>query len=727
MKIAIDLTNFNKEFKGGKEQVICNLITGFISQSPQTELVLFCYEDYENKAKKLAKNATIITFKRWKIKRFIQDMYLRTFIIKQHLDNVDILFFPIYYTGFHKFSIPTIVLPHDIHFKSHPSSFGVLSRIKENILYKIDFSLRDYVMAISDFDYHEMIKYFPAYIEKITKIYNPIVAPKTIRKSKRKHLLAINVGFAHKNIKTLIKAYSLIKDQCQLPLILIGKSYDDVNINEMIKNYGLQDYITYMGYVEDGNLKQLFIDAYAYITPSIYEGFGMTAVEAMLYKVPVISSKQEALVEVTFNKATYYEPYNDAKALAKEILKLIKCYPDEVYLNNLKAQATKIFHFEKIAIEYLKFFKKISQQIIYVDPMSYHNLALYDHSLLSAMSSMDIIYVGNSNYNLSKNHQIKRLYDYSRYSLTIKKVSSYLFSQKKLYKLIKKHHIKVVHLQWSRMAFIDYLFIKYMKRKLHIKFVYTSHDTFSHNFEQSKKKVYLKLMGIADRIIVHTKTSANILAVHGFLKVTVINHGLLDIKNMYPPEPIDYNKEKRIVFSLLGYMEEYKGTDLLVKAWLKSKKLMSNNRIQLVVIGKNKMNYHPVIRANSNIIFKDELLNDYAFTRWMEISDIVVLPYQTISQSGLLLTALSMNKHFVVNDVGEIAIPIKKYQLGWIINEQSVEGLQIQLEKIVLDIEKNGLSTISKETLERINNDYSWKISGEKTMAIYMKLLEKRV
>ncbi len=723
MKIAIDLTSFNKEFRGGKEQVVCNLITGFTSQSPQTELVIFCYEDYEKKAKKLAKKATIISFKRWKIKKLIQDMYLRTFIMKKYLDNVDVLFFPIYYTGFHKFSIPTIVLPHDIHFKSHPSSFDVLTRIKESILYKTDFSLRDHIIAISDFDYKEMIKFYPAYTEKITKIYNPIVAPKTIRQSKRKHLLAINVGFAHKNIKTLIKAYSLIKDTCSLPLILVGKSYDDVNINEMIKKYELQEHITYMGYVDDEQLKQLFIDAYAYITPSIYEGFGMTAVEAMLYKVPVISSKQEALVEVTFNNVAYYEPYNDAKALAKEITKLIRHYPDDIYLATLKEKATKIYHFEKIAIEYLKFFEKISQQIIYVDPMSYHNLALYDHSLLSAMSLMNIIYVGNQNYNLANNHQIKRLYNYSKYSLTIRKVSSYLSSQRKLYKLIKKHHIKVIHLQWSRMAFFDYLFIKLMKRKLHIKFVYTSHDTFSHNFEKSKKKAYLKLMGVANRIIVHTNKSANILETHGYHQVTVINHGLLDIRKMYPPEPIDYNKDNRIVFSLLGYMEEYKGTDLLIKAWMTSKKLMSNKRIQLVVIGRNKMEYQPVISVNSNIIFKDTLLNDYAFTRWMEISDVVVLPYQKISQSGLLLTALSMNKHFIVNDVGEMAIPIKKYQLGWVIKENSVKGLQIQLERIVKDIEKNGLPAISEKTLNKIENDYSWKVSGEKTMEIYRKLL----
>ncbi len=726
MRIAIDLTSFNKEFRGGKEQVICNLITGFTRQSPETELVLFCYENYEEKAKKLSKNSTIITFKRWRMKKFIQDMFIRTFTFKKYLNDIDVLFFPIYYTGFHKFSIPTVVLPHDIHFKSHPSSFDIFTRFKESVLYRCDFLLRDYIMAISDFDYQEMVKFYPSYNKKITKIYNPIVVNDIDIKSKRKHLLAINVGFAHKNIKTLIKAYSLIKEQCSLPLILVGKSYDDVNINEIINKYKLQDYVTYIGYVSDEKLKQLFIDAYAYITPSTYEGFGMTAVEAMLYKVPVISSKQEALVEVTFNKARYYEPYSDASALANEILKLIRNYPEDKYLEKLKIQAAKMFHYEQISLEYLAFFKSISQKVAYVDPMSYHNLALYDHNLLSVMQSMNIVYVGNQNYNLTDDHQINKLYDYSKYKLTIRKVGSYIFSQRKLYKLIKRQHIKVIHLQWSRMAFFDYLLIKRMKQKLHIKFVYTSHDTFSHNFEKSKKIAYLKLMGIADTIIVHTKKSADILKTHKYNQISIINHGLLDIRKMYPPEPIEFNKGEKIIFSLLGYMEEYKGTDLLIKAWLKSEKLMRNEGIELVVIGRNKMDYQPVIPDNSNIIYKDTLLNDYAFTRWLEISDVVVLPYQAISQSGLLLTALSMNKHFIVNDIGEIASPIRKYQLGWIIKEETVKGLQSKLEIIVDDIMINGLKSIDSETLQKISNDYSWEISGQKTMEIYKKLVEEK-
>lgn len=138
MKIAIDLTSFGKDFRGGKEQVVCNLLNGFSGISPETKLLLFCYESFAEKAKRLAPDAELIVYKRKKIKKFIQDMYIRTFLIKKRLKDSDVLFFPIYYTGFAKFFIPTVVLPHDIQFKSCPKHFDILTRLKESILYYWD-------------------------------------------------------------------------------------------------------------------------------------------------------------------------------------------------------------------------------------------------------------------------------------------------------------------------------------------------------------------------------------------------------------------------------------------------------------------------------------------------------------------------------------------------------------------------------------------------------------
>jgi len=366
--------------------------------------------------------------------------------------------------------------------------------------------------------------------------------------------------------------------------------------------------------------------------------------------------------------------------------------------------------------------KKSLTKVFYVDPMSYHNLALYDYNLLSNIDKqIEVSYFGNKQYDLDSIKNIKKIYNYSYYKSNVLKAISYIYSQFKLLGEIKRQKCKVLHLQWSRMPYFDYLFITHLKKKYGVKIVYTSHDTFTHNFEKKKKKKFIKFMKKTDYIIVHTKKSKEILKAHNIYNVVVINHGLLDIRNLYKNELINFNKENKIVFSLLGYMEEYKGTDLLLKAWLGSKKLYSNKDILLLVIGKNKMTYKPIIKPGDNIIYKDELISDSRFANYMKITDVVVLPYQKISQSGLLLTALAMNKVFIVNDVGEIAKPIKKYKIGWIIKENKVEGLKKQLEQIVEEIKENGIKKVSDEIQEKINTDYSWERAGKLTSQLYNK------
>jgi len=721
MKIAIDLTSFNEIFIGGKEQVILNLIEGFYKMGYERDILIFCYEEYVEKSRLLLPKAKFVVFKRNKGRKLIQDIYLRTFKFKKYLKHIDIMFFPIYYIGFAKFKVTTIVIPHDIYFKHDKKAFGLYTKIKDTILYYNDFYRANYIIAISKFDKEELKKYYKKFSKKIKLIENPIKHVPFNKEMAKNNLIAINIGYEHKNIETLIKAYKLIENTISHNLILVGDLYDNKILTELIKQLGLQKRITITGYVSNLKLLELLNSSAIYIIPSKYEGFGMTAVEAMLNNIPVISSTQKALMEVTFNKAYYYSPYNDEKNLAKTILNVLENYPSETYLKELKQLAYNKFNYITIAKRYMAFFNRISTKVFYVDPMSYHNLAVYDDNLLSNINNnIDITFYSNNQFNLQYNKKIKKIYNYSKYNNNLFKMLSYVNSQRRLFNDIKKYKCKVIHMQWSRMPYFDFILIRHIKKKFKIKFIYTSHDTFSHNFEKTKKKYYLKLMKEANEIIVHTAKGKRILKQHGFMSVKVINHGLLDIKKYYPTKNIDSKKKDKIIFSLLGYMDKYKGTDLLLKAWLGSDKLIKNKKIELVVIGKNRLGYIPEIQESDNVLFKDEMLSDSEFTRWMQLTDVVVLPYQRISQSGLLLTALSMKKIFIVNDIGELAKPIKKYDLGWIIKENNVLGLRMKLEDIIDNIMVNGLKKVNEETLKQIYEDYSWQEAGRITSTMYV-------
>ena len=67
---------------------------------------------------------------------------------------------------------------------------------------------------------------------------------------------------------------------------------------------------TFMGYVSDHELHQLYHDAYCFIYPSLNEGFGYPAVEAMSYGIPVLASPFSSITEVCDNAALYFNPYS---------------------------------------------------------------------------------------------------------------------------------------------------------------------------------------------------------------------------------------------------------------------------------------------------------------------------------------------------------------------------------------------------------------------------------
>ncbi|MBN1624335.1 MAG: glycosyltransferase [Clostridia bacterium] len=721
MKIAIDLTSFGAKFKGGKEQVVCNLIEGMLEAEPTTELTLFCYSDFYQKALKLAPNAEIIILKGWKHKRLVKDIFNRTFLLKKHIKKADLLFFPMYYTGFSKFKIPTIVLPHDIQFKSKPENFDVLTRIKETILYWIDFRLRDHIIAISEFDSREIRKHYPGFADKVMHIPNPIKVIKPETKNAGKHLIAVNIGFAHKNVDVILKAYAMVRSKLGMPLVLVGDLYEKIQVSGLIEQLGLVDFVELPGYVSNEELADLMNDSYAYLTASDYEGFGMPSVEAMMYGVPVVSSRQEALEEVTFSKSFYYSPVHDHNAMANCILRLAENYPDEKNLNELMDLAYKNFDFINVAKRYLDFFRKITCRVIYCDPMSYNNLAAYDKNLLERMKEVELFYAANTKLATKTSTRIGRIYRYSDKKFVSFKAFSYFLSQLRLVMISHRFKADAVHVQWSRMPRLDAIIFKMMKKLQNVRLIYTSHDTFTHNKEETSKKQFIDFMKIADEIIVHTEKAKAELHKYGLSDISVINHGLLRLDEIYPESKIPFEKKNRIVFSMLGYMEAYKGTDILLKAWLTSQKLLGDEGIHLLLAGVNRMGSVPCIQDGANITFEDKKFEDSEFTALMKVSDVVIMPYQRISQSGLLLSALAMGRNVIVNDVGEMAKPVLKYGVGWVINAGDHEELREQLENIVDEIHMNGLKNFGQSIIDAIDEDYSWDEAAAKTQELYRK------
>jgi glycosyltransferase involved in cell wall biosynthesis len=129
---------------------------------------------------------------------------------------------------------------------------------------------------------------------------------------------------ARKNIGTLLDAYETLLRRSVTPprLVLAGRATPDATEwLQRIARPPLAGHVTHLGYVAQNERERLYAGARLLVLPSLDEGFGLTALEAMSAGVPVVVSNRGSLPEVVGAAGTFIEP-DDVAGLAAAIERL---------------------------------------------------------------------------------------------------------------------------------------------------------------------------------------------------------------------------------------------------------------------------------------------------------------------------------------------------------------------------------------------------------------------
>ena len=110
--------------------------------------------------------------------------------------------------------------------------------------------------------------------------------------------------------------------------------------------------------VTDEERNWLLTHAALFVTPSLFEGFGRTPVEAAICKIPVISTKETSLFEATLGLCNYVENAKDEKELAGLILKKLKQADSAGKVSEIANKLTANYEPEQLASRYLEIFKQ---------------------------------------------------------------------------------------------------------------------------------------------------------------------------------------------------------------------------------------------------------------------------------------------------------------------------------------------------------------------------------
>lgn len=113
-----------------------------------------------------------------------------------------------------------------------------------------------------------------------------------------------------KNIERLLDAWNRISSKLRdKTLVISGGKY---RVFKEIDTSLPVDNVRWLGYVDEKDLPGLYSTAQAYILPSLYEGFGLSVLEAMACGTPVIVANSGALPEVAAESALYFDPHSVA-------------------------------------------------------------------------------------------------------------------------------------------------------------------------------------------------------------------------------------------------------------------------------------------------------------------------------------------------------------------------------------------------------------------------------
>lgn len=374
--------------------------------------------------------------------------------------------------------------------------------------------------------------------------------------------------------------------------------------------------------------------------------------------------------------------------------------------------------------------------LFYIDPQSFYNLAVYDKSLLSNIQGRPSIhYFCSSEYDAG---ELEGIVSYTIFRYNKKKhlfkIISYCYSLLCILRFSMRLKPDIIHIQWFKIPHVDYLVYKYIRKRTKASLVFTAHNILPHNTGEKYVGIYSKIYNIVDAIIVHDqKTKGELIEKFGLPadKITIIRHGLIkyNVERSAVEKEIDAVKakyqinEEKLLLCAPGKQSYYKGSDVLLKAWTSSEILTKASNACLLVAGKCGGVDITLASNVDNIYFEDRFLSDERFEALLEMSDVLVLPYRKISQSGVLLSAIFTETPFLVTDIGGLSEPLMYGDVGWRIAECKEELIAGILEDLINNPSQVRLKKQDKAQWAKVKAEYKWEKIGAKTTTLYQSLL----
>ncbi|MEL7113683.1 MAG: glycosyltransferase, partial [Pseudomonadota bacterium] len=221
------------------------------------------------------------------------------------------------------------------------------------------------VIAISDGVKRELVEARPSLSDRTLVIQNgcPLhFADPLLRDPAKSPLKIISVGrlVAAKNFPTALEAFARLDPQ-SATYTIAGSGQDQDALNGLSQDLGIADRVTFAGHVND--VPSLLRSADIFLIPSLWEGFGLAAVEAMNASLPIIASDVTGLREVvgTDGKAAFIVDSADTDAIAVRLQQLIDDASLRATMGRHGFERAKAFDYKRWVTSHLDLYHSLAE------------------------------------------------------------------------------------------------------------------------------------------------------------------------------------------------------------------------------------------------------------------------------------------------------------------------------------------------------------------------------
>lgn len=361
-------------------------------------------------------------------------------------------------------------------------------------------------------------------------------------------------------------------------------------------------------------------------------------------------------------------------------------------------------------------------------------IAYYTRALAQALVStdMDVQLITTKNYalNTGRRDHLNTLQLFTPHYHYVNPVLKGLIYGRSVAQLVRRCRLNkpdVLHLQQSRIPVLERWWFR-MLQKQGIAVVLTPHEVFgfgNNRLSRTSKQLYQQMNGL----IIHTHSGTEILRKEGIPEKLIyeIPHGsysqyVKTVERAEARERLSIRQEEFVLLAF-GHVRYSKGIDSLVDAVCSVN--TDSQKCFLLIAGeeaddlqplKERLNYPP---AANYIRWDNRYIPDEKVADYFAASDIVVLPYRQIDQSGVLFLAAAYAKPVIVTPLPAFTDIIVNGENGYLVSAADSRCLAEKIQQAAN--EKVNFMSMGEQLQHKVSVLGNWERIADQTFQVYQQ------